>query len=166
VVALLLSELLHTNEQQGNTFNFNNNALENAAKNGHLNVVSLLLRQRGLFDRVDVILALNGGHIDTVKFLLSGTFVADLLHADEYVSLRLAAQNGHRTIVELLVRCSANQQRRVSHDDDGALRKAVHEALREAAKNGHRSTFECIYLLIFARGWLSTGLAYLYYRYI
>jgi hypothetical protein len=107
-------------------------ALERAARLGHIMIVEILLQNRNRNDipahsvNHSLINAATGGHGAIVELLLQ--YVTDIRADDVGRALCIAAGDGHRDIVELLL---------LSHINISAHH--VSRALRRAVENGHIS---------------------------
>jgi ankyrin repeat protein len=112
-----------------------------AAKNGHKDIVELLLNKGAVVNGVAedgcsaLMLAAKNGHKGTVELLLNKGAVVNGVTEDGYSALILVAQIGHKDIVELLLNKDA---------DVNAVTEDGCSALMLAAKNGHKGTVELL----------------------
>ena len=113
-----------------------NEAIRYASEKGHLDVVSLLLQQKGVdpsaINNYAIRYASENGHLEVVKLLLQRPDVDP--SANNNWAIELASYNGYLEIVKLLLKQPSVDP---SADDN--------EAIRWASKNGY---FEVVKLLL------------------
>ena len=117
------------NQLTSNSFTGDVNKLfMNSAKNGHTEVVNLLLKNPrvdpGSNNNYAIKWASECGHTEVVKLLLKDSRVDP--GDDNNFAIRLASRNGHTEVVKLLLKDS-----RVDPGDDNNF------AIRWASRNGH-----------------------------
>ncbi|MBA3954883.1 ankyrin repeat domain-containing protein [Candidatus Dependentiae bacterium] len=146
VQALIAHAEVHINATDENTAT----ALHGAARNGHKEVVKLLLEKGADIDTEDennhtpLHSAAYAGYAEVVKLLLQkGASINTRVEGNEdedeeeegYTALHLAAENGHKEVVELLLKSGADINAKDEEDNT---------ALHVAAQCGHKEVVELL----------------------
>ncbi|CAH1273139.1 ankyrin repeat and SOCS box protein 13-like [Branchiostoma lanceolatum] len=114
-----------------------------AAKDGHHECVSLLLRQGALADGLRDVssswtplwIASSGGHTECVRLLIDAGANLECKYPE--TPLYVATREGHAPVVKLLLQAGALTE----------FSGIPHHSLIEAAMHGHRDYLECIHLI-------------------
>lgn len=108
--------------------------LHEAAYNGHVDALALLIKYGGHVDNVTasgwspLMCASEGGHLKVVELLIKHKADIHIKEEDDTTALWLASQGGHVKIMELLLSKGAAQDNALSTD-----RRPIHQA----AQGGH-----------------------------
>ena len=128
-------------EMESNEMNIVTTALYIASRNGHYQVVELLLKQKAnpnfqSNNGVTILhIASQNGHYQVVKLLLKEQANPNIKEKEDCTALMIASQNGHYQVVELLLKQQANPN---IQNNDGVT------ALYIASQNGHYQVVELL----------------------
>ena len=110
-----------------------NNAIRLASKNGHIEIVKILLQDKRVdpTDNWAIRIASQFGHIEIVKILLEDKRVDP--SADDNYAIQYASQNGHTAVVKLLL-----------HDDRVNPAVCNNYSIKSAIENGYTETIKIL----------------------
>ena len=123
------------------TDQYDSTVLYNASKNGHSEVVSMLLKAKADPSIAEsdgwtpLMIASQNGHKDTVDLLIDAKADINVQNNNEATALYIACQNGHSEVSSILLKANA---------DPSIAKKNGWTPLMIASHNGHKDTVDLL----------------------